>query len=131
MWHHRRHIHCIPATRKVPCCQKDTVHGLCRYGKGIRLFTQTRCLGALRKPGIEEWLMSLIESMYENARGRVCVGCNLNGEIIVKVGILQGSCLSPPSVHHGCGNSLLTVSYRIFLGNVYVHGLIIIVESLE
>ena len=49
---------------------------------------------ALRKLGIEEWLVRLIQSMYENARSRACVGCNLSEEFSVKVGVHQGSCLS-------------------------------------
>ena len=38
---HRRNIHCTPPTRRVPCYQQDTVHGVRRTGKDIWLCTQT------------------------------------------------------------------------------------------
>ena len=50
---------------------------------------------ALRKLGCEEWLVSLVQSMYENARSRVRVGAGSSEEFWVKVGVHQGSCLSP------------------------------------
>ena len=50
---------------------------------------------ALRRLGIDEWLVQLIQGMYENARSRVHVGCNLSEESSVKVGVHQGSWLSP------------------------------------
>ena len=50
---------------------------------------------AFRKLGLEQWLVGLIRSMYENASRRVCIGCDLSEEFIVKMGVHQGSCLSP------------------------------------
>ena len=49
---------------------------------------------ALCKLSTDEWLVRLIQSMYENARSRMHVGCNLSEEFSVKVGFHQGSCLS-------------------------------------
>ena len=49
---------------------------------------------ALHKLGVDEWLVRLMQSMYENARSRVRVVCNLSGVFSVKVGVHQGSCLS-------------------------------------
>ena len=49
---------------------------------------------ALHKLGIEEWLVLLIQSLYENARSRMCFGCNLSEVLSVKVGVLQGFCLN-------------------------------------
>ena len=49
---------------------------------------------ALCKLSIDEWLVRLIQSMYENARSRMHVGCNLSEEFSVRVGFHQGSCLS-------------------------------------
>ena len=45
--------------------------------------------------GIDEWLVRLIQRMYENARSRVRIGCNLSEEFSVKVGVHQGFNLSP------------------------------------
>ena len=50
---------------------------------------------ALRKLGIEEGLVLLIQSLYENARSRFCFGCNLSEVLSMKVGVHQGFCLSP------------------------------------
>ena len=47
----------------------------------------------LSKLSIEEWLMWFIQSMYERIAARV--GCNLGEGFSVKVGVHQGSCLSP------------------------------------
>ena len=46
---------------------------------------------ALRKLGIEEWIVRLVQGMYANARSQVRV----SKEFEVKVGVHQGSVLSP------------------------------------
>ena len=50
---------------------------------------------ALRKLGVEEWIVQLVQGMYANAQSRVRVGEGYNEEFEVKVGIHQGSVLSP------------------------------------
>ena len=50
---------------------------------------------ALRKLGVEEWIVRLVQGMYANARSRVCVGEGYSEEFEVKVGVHQGSVLSP------------------------------------
>ena len=50
---------------------------------------------ALRKLGVEEWIVRLVQGMYANARSRVCVGTGFSKEFEVKVGVHQGSVLSP------------------------------------
>ena len=86
---------------------------------------------ALRKLGVEEWLVRLIQSMYENARSRVRVGCNLSEEFSVKVGVHQGSCLSPLLFI----TVLEALSQEFRTGcpweNLYADDLVIISESLE
>ena len=47
----------------------------------------------LRKLGVEEWIVRLMQGMY--ARSRVCVGEGYSEEFEVKVGVHQGSVLSP------------------------------------
>ena len=47
---------------------------------------------ALRKLGVDEWIVRLVQGMYSNARSRVRVG---EGYSEVKVGAHQGSVLSP------------------------------------
>ena len=49
----------------------------------------------LRKLGVEEWIVRLVQGMYANARSRVHVGEGYSEEFEVKVGVHQGSVLSP------------------------------------
>ena len=50
---------------------------------------------AMRKLGIEEWLVRLVQSMYTDVRSRVRVGNGYSEEFGVAVGVHQGSVLSP------------------------------------
>ena len=50
---------------------------------------------AMRKLGVEEWLVRLIQSMYANVRSRVRVGDGYSDEFSVLVGVHEGSVLSP------------------------------------
>ena len=84
---------------------------------------------ALCKLGIEERLMHIILSMYENTRSRRCVGCSVSEHCSVKVGVHVGSCLSP----------VLSIKFLepdsfaqdVPERNVYADDLVIISESLE
>ena len=49
----------------------------------------------MRKLGVEEWIVRLVQAMYNNARSRVRVGSEYNEEFEVGVGVHQGSVLSP------------------------------------
>ena len=49
----------------------------------------------LRKLGVEEWIVRLVQGMYANGRSRVHVGEGYSEEFEVKVGVHQGSVLSP------------------------------------
>ena len=49
----------------------------------------------LRKLGVKEWIVRLIQGMYANAWSRVRVGEGYSEEFEVKVGVHQGSVLSP------------------------------------
>ena len=42
---------------------------------------------ALRKLGVEEWIVPLVHGMYANTRSCVCVGMGLGNEFSVKVGV--------------------------------------------
>ena len=50
---------------------------------------------AMRKLGIEEWMVRVVMKMYENARTQVRVNRELSAEFSVNVGVHQGSVLSP------------------------------------
>ena len=42
---------------------------------------------ALRKLGVEEWIVQLLQGMYANAQSRVCVGEGYSEEFEVKFGV--------------------------------------------
>ena len=50
---------------------------------------------AMRKLGIDEWLLRLVQSMYKDVRSRVRVGDGYSEEFGVGVGVHQGFVLSP------------------------------------
>ena len=50
---------------------------------------------ALRKLGVEEWIVRLMQVMYANVWSRVRVGEGYSEEFEMKVGVHQGSVLSP------------------------------------
>ena len=50
---------------------------------------------AMRKLGVEEWLVRVVKSLYENARSQVRVNDTFSDEFEVKVRVHQGSVLSP------------------------------------
>ena len=50
---------------------------------------------AMRKVGVEEWIVRLVQAMYNNVRSRVRVGSEYSEEFEVGVGVHQGSVLSP------------------------------------
>ena len=50
---------------------------------------------AMRKLGIDEWLVRLVQSMYKDVGSRVRVGDGYSEEFGVGVGVHQGSVLSP------------------------------------
>ena len=86
---------------------------------------------ALRKLGVDEWIVHLVQGMYANARSRVRVGEGYSEEFEVKVGVHQGSVLSPLlfiivlealSCEFRCG-----VPWE----DLYADDLVIIAESLE
>ena len=64
---------------------------------------------AMRKLGIDEWLVRLVQSMYKDVRSRVRVGDVYSEEFGVGVGVHQGSVLSPLLFIQG-------VSHRLSMG---------------
>ena len=93
--HLKRHIHCTPVTKKFPDVNKTLYMACVDLEKAFDRVPRCVIWWTLRKLGIKEWLVQLKQSMYEKARSRLCVGCNMREEFSVKVGVHQGSCLSP------------------------------------
>ena len=86
---------------------------------------------ALRKLGVEEWIVRLVQLMYANAQSRVRVGEGYSEEFEVKVGVHQGSVLSLLLFII----VLEALSWEFRSGvpweDLYVDDLVIIAESLE
>ena len=56
---------------------------------------------ALRKLGVDEWIVHLVQGMYSNARSCVRVGEGYSEEFKVKVGVHQGyPCFSSSCLKH-------------------------------
>ena len=50
---------------------------------------------AMRKLGLEEWIINLVKAMYNNATSKVRINGTYSDPFEVKVGVHQGSVLSP------------------------------------
>ena len=50
---------------------------------------------AMRKVGLDEWIIEIVNAMYSNAKSSVRVNGKLGRDIPVNVGVHQGSVLSP------------------------------------
>ena len=86
---------------------------------------------ALRKLGVDEWIVRLVQGMYSNARSRVCVGEGYSEEFEVKVGVHQGSVVSP--LLFIIVLETLSCEFRCWVPweDLYADDLVIIAESLE
>ena len=86
---------------------------------------------ALRKLGVEEWIVRLVQGMYTNVRSRVHVGEGYSEEFEVKVGVHQGSVLSP--LLFILVLEALSREFRsgVSWEDLYADDLVIITESLE
>ena len=51
--------------------------------------------GAMRELGVDEWLVKIIQLMNQNTFSKVTVGDTYSNPLSVKVGVHQGSVLSP------------------------------------
>ena len=83
---------------------------------------------ALRKLGVEEWIVRLVQGMYANARSRVRVGEGFSKEFEVKVGSIRDLYSVP------CSSSLcLSREFRAGVPweDLYADDLVIIADSLE
>ena len=86
---------------------------------------------ALRKLGVEEWIVRLVQGMYANARSWVRVGEGFSKESEVKVRVHQGSVLIP--LLFIIVMEALSLEFRAGVPweDLYVDDLVIIADSLE
>ena len=90
---------CGPAAAgEIPSSEQEALYGLSGPRESIwpcPLEGYLVIWWALRKLGVEEWIVRLVQGMYANARSRVRVGEGFSKEFEVKVRVHQGSILSP------------------------------------
>ena len=86
---------------------------------------------ALRKLGMEEWIVRLVQGMYANVRSHVLVGEGYSEEFEVKVGVHQGSVLSQLLFIIVLEALLREFSSGVPWEDLYANDLVIIAESLE
>ena len=86
---------------------------------------------ALRKLGVDEWIVHLVQGMYSNARSRVHVGEGYSKQFEVKVGVHQGSVLSPLLFIIVLEALTREFRCRVHWEDLYADDLVIIAESLE
>ena len=86
---------------------------------------------ALRKLGVEEWIVRLVQGMYANARSRIRVGEGYSEEFEVKVGVHQGSVLSPLLFIIVLEALSREFRSRVPWEDLYADDFVIIAESLE
>ena len=86
---------------------------------------------ALRKLGVKEWVVRLVQGMYANAWSRVRVGEGYSEEFEVKVGVHQGSVLSPLLFIIVLEALSCEFCSGVPWGDLYADDLVIITESLE
>ena len=86
---------------------------------------------ALRKLGVDEWIMGLVQGMYGNAQSHICVGEGYSEEFEVKIGVHQGSVFSP--LLFIIVLEVLSCEFRsgVPWEDLYAHDLVIIAKSLE
>ena len=107
MEHHRCHIYYTLVTRNIPCHQQKMYMAFVDLEKTLHHVPRRVIWWALRKLGIE-WLVWLKQTMYENARNRVRVGCTWVKGSVWKW-VFTKTLARAPTVNHGFGSNHLTV----------------------
>src|SRR6267154_2798252 len=80
---------------KVPWKTERVVDGFCDLEKAFDRVPRDVVWWALRHAGVEEWIVNVIKSMYEGVTTSVKINGVESEGFEVKVGVHQGSVLSP------------------------------------
>ena len=81
--------------REVSYKTQETVYGICRFGKDLRWSASKGTVVDPLCVGLPEWLVKVVQAMYVCARSRTRVNSSFSEKFEVKVGVHQGSVLSP------------------------------------
>ena len=82
---------------------------------------------AMRKLGVDEWIVNVVKAMYSNSRSQVRINNEFSEEFLIKVGVHQGSVLSPllfiivlealtREMRSGCPEELLYADDLVLMG---------------
>ena len=74
---------------------QETVYGICHLEKAFGRVPRKVLWWAPCVVGVPEWLVKVVQAMYVGARSRTRVNSSFSEEFEVKVGVHQGSVLSP------------------------------------
>ena len=128
---YRCHLCGPSAPAEIPSSEQGLYMAFVDLEKAFDHVPQEVYWWALRKLGVEAWIVRLVQRMYPNARSRVRVGEDFSKEFEVKVGVHQGSVLSPSLFII----VLEALSREIRAGvpweDLYADDLVIIADSLE
>ena len=80
----------------------------------------------MRVVGVPEWIVVIIQAMCNGAKSKVRVSCSYSDEFEVKVGVHQGSVLSPLLFI-----IVLEALSREFCTSLYADNLVLIAETLD
>ena len=75
--------------------QKDLFFAFVDLEKAFDRIPRSVLWWAMRKLGVEEWIVRMVQAMYTDVRSSVRVNSKYSSEFQVKVGLHQGSVLSP------------------------------------
>ena len=77
------------AAGEILSSEQEALYGLWDLEKAFDRVPRKVIWWALRKLGVEEWIVRLVQGMYANARSQVRVGEGFSKEFEVKVGVHQ------------------------------------------
>ena len=115
----------LAAAGEIPSSKQEALYGLRGPSEAFDGVTKV-IWWALRKPGVEESIVQLVQGMYTNERSWVRVGKGYSQDFKVKVGVYTQSL----ALHH-CTGGLVTRVPRFPGTTYYADDLVIIVDSKE
>ena len=84
-----------PAAGEIPSSEQEIYMAFMDREKAFDFVPWKVIWWALRKLGVEEWIVWLVQGMYPNGKSWVHVGEVYSKEFEVKVGVHQGSIFNP------------------------------------
>ena len=94
--HHRCNLHSTQVTRETPWHKhKPLYFAFVNLEKAFDCVPKKVLWWAMRRPGVDEWVIRAVKAMYENAKSCVHVNGQFSDKFNIKVSFHQGAVLSP------------------------------------